>query len=349
MASYGEDEQDTRGDNPDYLYGGGSATNLTTLQDQVNLQLLQNICVFGPIIANFHFDGIFQLLLLFRLFLLQEYWSSAPAMMTPGSATTLPLNKRRPCDKSATPSFEEPGPSPLVPPAALPYIFPLRRSTSVEVLLEEEPPAEQATPQQSDPPSSHRFSLTKSLSISSATPTTPLTFSPIFRNHRGAVFTDSMATPSPRANDEGLSLSVVHEESRLTARRGSASSVVIISHTHTHIEGVDGFDVIGRPLDPNFSHLDDTESVSSGEFEYMPNPYSKHHRSGGGRGTGSATPTPPMIRGSATPPPAMIRGSATPPPRWNGRRRSPVSEVLLPAATVAMHVVAAGFILLTQQ
>ena len=139
------------------------------------------------------------------------------------------------------------------------------------------------------------------------------------------------------ANGEGRTLTVVHEESRLTARRGSASSVVYISHTHSDIETTDGFDVIGR-LSPKFIP-DDTESVSS-EFEYMPNPYSV-------RATGSGVSTPVRSRrasgaGSDTPPPSRTRSGG-----GRGRRRSSASEVLIPMAMVAAHVVAAG-LLLTQ-
>lgn len=138
-------------------------------------------------------------------------------------------------------------------------------------------------------------------------------------------------------------LTVIHEGRRSRARRGSAPSVVIISHT-SHLEErvVDGFDVIGRGLaasETNLAHYDDTESVSSAEFMYVPNLYSDPRMR-------SATPTLGG-RGTTTPPPSpRARDEGTTDQR--GRRRSSLSDLLIPVAMVAAHVAAVGLILMKE-
>ena len=271
-------------------------------------------------------------------------------MASPGSATTLPVRKTRAKNNSFTASsFDYPSPS---PPSTLPLTEPrpyrLRRSTSVEVLLEESP-SQHSHRQKTPPPD---FALTKSLSISSGTPTTPMTF-PSLIHGRGTVFADSNVTPSPTVNGEQRTLASI-QESRLTARRGSASSVVIISHAHVE-EGVNGFGVVGVDLTDSeynlYSHLDDTESVTSAEFEYMPSPYSNTnsvHQSAGTAPPTSMSPTmPTTIPTQELDAAPTSQGSATPPPTPGERRRSSVAEIAAPITLLAAHIVVG--VLLTRQ
>lgn len=225
----------------------------------------------------------------------------------------MPIRKRQSPGSSAV------DPAPLHLPPILPCPFPLRRCTSVEVLLgdsseETTPTVTTPTPPPlSSPGYGPMYSRSASInSLNLATPTTP-SGHPFVYVCRAQVADSSLTPVTPGPGDGWSGLPSIHEESRLSSRRSSTCSVIIIS-SHTHLEEGEGFGVVGvGTVESKVSldrHKSSDSASSSGEYVDL---YSNSSQ------TGSRA------------------GSATPSTR---RRRSSV-EVIGPLAVATVHAMAA--------
>ena len=224
----------------------------------------------------------------------------------------------------------------------------LKRCISVEVLFTETV-EEESEKKVNFQPSLKCFSFSRSISTDSldlATPKTP-------NLSRKQFTTDSALTPDMTPKSERRFLPMVDEESRLSSRRGSASSVIIIPGPSPQDESTDGFEIIGRSVSElHQAHSLSSESLLSGENghkvdhvsieltlsnEYLPNLYSEHSKT-------KETQLNHALSSSSN----EDDSGPTRPTDHGRRRRSSVAEVVLPVSALAVHVVFMGFIYLAK-
>ena len=260
------------------------------------------------------------------------------ATMTPGSAATLPVrrNSRKQNSQSETEPETEPYPSQDFPsPQRFPVKtrpFPLRRCVSVEVLLGEDVSANPSPVHPAPAPSFYSRSVSIN-SLNLATPTTPSSIT--FAHLRNCYATDSATpvTPGPTLGFVGVScLGTLPEESRVSSRRSSVCSVVVLSGYNDE----NGFELVGMEMSGSRVRVHRSTESLTASGEYMDHLYSNRDN-----GTGGATPpseraTPPTVE-HATPSSEPDREKKT-----RERRRSSVVGVLLPMTTLTAHVVAIG-------
>ena len=243
----------------------------------------------------------------FSLPLLQFQPRPQTGHLTIGSYGTLPARKRsrsnsdllKPSNKTHDPAPTSTDPD-LVSTSSLRITYPpldfapLRRWNSVEVLLDEPiVEKEELAPPTHLPLPSYLHSISVSYNRSISTHSSDLnTPSSIVGGGGGHKFSPGFNSP---LHDTPLT-SGFHDGSRMSSRRGSASSVIIIPHNKEE-EEIPGFEIVGR--------VSSRVEVREGEEEEGPKEEGVE------------------------------------------RRRSSVTEYVLPAATIAVHAIAIGIMYAT--
>ena len=263
------------------------------------------------------------------------------ATMTPGSAATLPVrrNSRKRNSQSETETEPETEPETeqylsqdFPSPQRFPVKtrpFPLRRCVSVEVLLGEDV---DTNPSPVHPTPAQSF-YSRSVSINSlnlATPTTPSSIT--FAHLRNCYATDSATpvTPGPTLGFVGVScLGTLPEESRVSSRRSSVCSVVVLSGYNDE----NGFELVGMEMSGSRVRVHRSTESLTASGEYMDHLYSNRDNATGGATPPSEHATPPTVE-HATP--------SSEPEEPGDRRRSSVVDLVLPITALTAHAVALG-------
>lgn len=273
------------------------------------------------------------------------------ATMTPGSASTLPVrrnSRKRMAHSEAEPDPSQDFPSPAPVPVE-PRPFPLRRCVSVEVLLGD---SAGGNPSPVHPTPAQSF-YSRSVSINSlnlATPTMPssITFAHLHKN-RGVQMTDSASpvTSGPTLGFIGVSgvncLGALPEESRMSSRRSSVCSVIVLSG-HTY-DDENGFELVGMETTVSRVRVHRSTESLTASGDYMDHLYSNRDNGIGGATPPSERTTPPS-REHATPTSGSEPEEVGKP---RERRRSSVVDVIHPVAALAVHAVAFGCWYFSQQ